>query len=75
MFNDYDRLMATLVSVKIASYVFGQFGYSLATFWVTNTGANGLMVFMHLGDLFKIALGPLVLVILYPKCKQVVYGY
>ena len=55
MFSAYDRLMATLASVKIASYVFGQFGYSLATFWVTDTGADSLMVYMYLGDLSKIA--------------------
>ena len=67
--------MATLDSVKFASYVIGQFGYDLATFWVTYTGAGSLMIFMHLGDLSKIALGPLVLVILCLKCKQVVYVY
>ena len=44
MFNDYDRLMATLDSVKFASYIIGQFGYDLATFWVTYTGADSLMV-------------------------------
>ena len=75
MFSDYDRLMATLGSVKSASYVFGQFGYSLATVRVTYIGAISLMVFIHLGDLLKIALGPLVLVILCLKCKQVVYVY
>ena len=67
--------MATLDSVKFASYVFGQFGYDLAAFWVTYTGADSLMVEMLLGDLLKIALGPLVLVILFQKCKQVVYVY
>ena len=44
MFSAYDRLMATLASVKSASYLFGQFGYNLAIFWVTYTGADSLMV-------------------------------
>ena len=44
MFIAYDRLMATLDSVKFASYVIGQFGYDLATFWVTYTGADSPMV-------------------------------
>ena len=43
MFSAYDRLMATLASVKSASYLFGQFGYNLAIFWVTYTGVCGLM--------------------------------
>ena len=67
--------MATLDSVKFASYVIGQFGYDLAIFWVTHIGASSLMVVMYLGDLLKIALGPLVLVILCLKCNQVVYVY
>ena len=44
MSSDYDRLMATLASVKSASYRFGQFGYNLAIFWVTYTGADSPMV-------------------------------
>ena len=64
MFSDYDRLMATLASYDVYLAVIGQFGYNLATFWVTYTGADSLMVFMCLGDLLKIALGPFVLVIL-----------
>ena len=53
MFSAYDRLMATLDSVKFASYVFGQFGYDLAAFWVTYTGADSLMVEMLLGNIVK----------------------
>ena len=68
MFSDYDRLMATLASYDVYLAVIGQFGYNLATFWVTYTGADSLMVFMCLGDLLKIALGPFVLVIL---CRDV----
>jgi len=64
MFSDYDRLMATLASHDVYLAVIGQFGYNLATFWVTYTGADSLMVFMCLGDLLKIALGHFVLVIL-----------
>ena len=75
MFSAYDRLMATLDGVKFAGYAFGQFGYDLAAFWVTYTGTDSLMVYMYLGDLLKIALGPLVLVMLCLKCKQVVYVY
>ena len=64
MFSDYGCLMATLASHDVYLAVIGQFGHNLATFWVTYTGANSLMVFMHLGDLLKIAVGPFVLVIL-----------
>ena len=53
------RLIATLASVKVASYIFVQFGYNLATFWVTYTGANSLMVLNVLGQLLKTALGPI----------------
>ena len=62
--------MATLVSHDVYLAVIGRFGYNLVTFWVTYTGASSLMVFVYLGDLLKIALGPFVLVILCPKCKQ-----
>ena len=51
VFSAYDRLMATLDSVKFASYVFGQFGYVLAAFWVTYTGADSLMVLKLLGNI------------------------
>ena len=44
MFSAYDRLMATLASVKFASYVIRQFGDNLATFLVTYTGATSPMV-------------------------------
>ena len=54
MFSDYDRLMATLASHDVYLAVIGQFGYNLATFWVTYTGADSLMVFMCLGDLLKL---------------------
>ena len=64
MFSDTIVLMATLASHDVYLAVIGQFGYNLATFWVTYTGADSLMVFMCLGDLLKIALGPFVLVIL-----------
>ena len=57
-------LMATLGSHDIYLAVIRQFVYNLATIWVTNTGAASPMVFMCLGDLLKIALGPFVLVIL-----------
>ena len=67
--------MATLASHDVYLAVIGHFGYTLATFWVTYTGASSLMVFVYLGDLLKIALGPLVLVTLCLKCKQVVYVY
>ena len=50
MFSAYERLMATLASVKFASYVFGQFGYDLATFWVTYTGADSPMVLRLFGN-------------------------
>ena len=50
--------MATLDSHDVYLAVIRQFGYNLATFWVTYTGADSLMVFMCLGDLLKIALGP-----------------
>ena len=68
MFSDTIVLMATLVSHDVYLAVIGQFVSNLATFWVTYTGADSLMVFMCLGDLLKIALGPFVLVIL---CRNV----
>ena len=68
MFRDYDRLMATLGSHDVYLAVIWQFGCNLATFRVTHTGADSLMVYMYLGDLLKIALGPLGLVIL---CRNV----
>ena len=70
MFSDYDRLMATLASHDVYLAVIGQFGYNLATFWVTYTGADSLMVFMCLGDLLKIALGPLCFGYIMLECKQ-----
>ena len=70
MFSDYDRLMATLDSVKFASDIIGQFGYDLATFWVTYTGVDSPMVYMYLGGLLKITLGPHGLVILRLKVNK-----
>ena len=49
----YDYLMATLDNVYFAIYYFGQFGCDLATFWVTDTGTDSLMVLKYLGNLQK----------------------
>ena len=49
MFSDYDRLMATLASHDVYLAVIGQFGYNLATFWVTYAGADSLYSFHVLG--------------------------
>ena len=53
MFSDYDRLMATLASHDVYLAVIGQFGYNLATFWVTYTGADSLMVLRLFGNFLK----------------------
>ena len=50
MFSDYDRLMATLASHDVYLAVIGQFGYNLATFWVTHTGVCGMMVLRRFGN-------------------------
>ena len=66
MFSAYDRLMATLASVKSASYLFGQFGNILGhLYWcLWPDGSKAIW------QLLKIELGPLGLVILYQNVNK-----